>query len=274
MSDSNERPRLVMSGAAGRMGRSILSLAESEGLDVVGALEHTRNPFIGSSLTDIIGQTVENSNLVLTDRVEIAAKDANVLIDFSSPENTVTLSRYCSENNVALVVGTTGFSEEQKSEIEKAAINIPVLISPNMSLGVNFLFYLTGIASSTLHEIADIEVTEVHHRHKKDSPSGTAVRLKNIILENSSSTEENVVYGREGLVGERPKREIAVHAIRGGDVVGDHTVSFYMDGERVELTHKASSRETFARGALKAARALTVREPGLYSMKEIFQFGQ
>jgi 4-hydroxy-tetrahydrodipicolinate reductase len=169
-----------------------------------------------------------------------------------------------------LVVGTTGHSDEQRALLEKTSKSLPVVLSPNFSVGVNTLFWLTRKAAEMLGPDFDLEIVETHHRLKKDAPSGTAKKLAEILGEaRKLDLEKNVVYGREGLVGERPATEIGVHSIRGGDVVGDHTVMFVGRGERLELTHKASSRETFARGALRAAQWIVGRPPGLYSMEDV-----
>lgn len=267
------QPGLVMSGAAGRMGRAILALAGEEGLHLTGALEHQGHSSVGTPAASLTGVKDAFPGVFVSDSPEEAVKTADVVIDFSGPDNTVRLAEECRKHKTALVVGTTGFTEEQLKSVQSASSDAAVLISPNMSLGVNLLFYLTKLTTGILHETADIEITEIHHRHKKDSPSGTAVRLKDIAVSKSGIQENQVIYGREGMTGARPKSEIAVHAIRGGDVVGEHTVSYFMDGERIELTHKASSRDTFARGALKAAKVLANKPAGLYSMDEIFNFG-
>jgi 4-hydroxy-tetrahydrodipicolinate reductase len=199
---------------------------------------------------------------------EIGACD--VVIDFSHPSATEAVNRACLGGGKPLVIGTTGHSEEQRASIEAASKSLPIVFSPNFSVGVNALFWLTREAARMLGEDFDLEVTEMHHRLKKDAPSGTAKKLAEILSDvRKLDYARNVRHGREGQVGERPSNEIGVHSIRGGDVVGDHTVTFAASGERLELTHKASSRETFAAGALRAACWVVGKPPGLYSMQDV-----
>jgi 4-hydroxy-tetrahydrodipicolinate reductase len=197
--------------------------------------------------------------------------NANVVIDFTLPILTDELLVTAVEKKVALVIGTTGHSEAQKHAIAEAAKSIPIVYASNFSTGVNLLFHLTQRAAAILgNEAFDIEVTEMHHQHKVDAPSGTARTLLDILnKETSTSYENDVAHGRKGNVGPRPSKEIGMHTLRGGDVVGDHTVMFAAEGERFELTHKASSRMTFASGAVRAALWLEGREPGLYDMQDV-----
>ena len=265
----------TMVGAAGRMGRTIIDLSWSYGaadgrsLRLVGALENSESPVVG---TDILREGA-STGIRITDQASSALEGAAVVIDFSKPENTLAISRVCREKKTAMVVGTTGFSESQRKQLEEAAADIPILISPNMSVGVNLLFFLTGLAARRLAEGYALEIVDIHHRHKKDAPSGTALRLKEVLLEGANRTEDDVVYGRHGLTGERPPREIGVHTLRGGDVVGDHTVLFLGEGERIELTHRATSRNTFASGALRAALFVVAQKPGLYTMSDVLDLG-
>lgn len=254
--------KFAMVGAAGRMGKAIIAESVAKNFQLVAAVDRSGSPAIGKDSGFLAGS--EENGIIINDTMQLA--DAEVIIDFSSVESTLVLARKCRDEQIPLVVGTTGFSEAQKQELTAVSQSTALLISPNMSVGVNLLFYLTEKTSNAFP--ADIEVMEVHHRHKVDAPSGTAVRLKEILLQQTGMTEDQVNYGRSGLVGER-KHEIGVHALRGGDVVGDHTVYFFGDGERIELTHRASSRSTFAAGALRAASFLRNKPAGLYSMKDV-----
>lgn len=197
----------------------------------------------------------------------IVVHNADVLIDFSSPSATEAICEAATKANRPMVIGTTGHSAEQQSIIEAAAREIPIVLAANFSVGVNALFSLAELAAKILGENFDVEIIETHHRMKKDAPSGTAKTLAEI-LQKARGTEK-IRHGREGLIGERDKSEIGVHSVRGGDVVGDHTLIFAGDGERLELTHRASSRETFARGALRAARWVMGKPEGLYSMRDV-----
>lgn len=194
----------------------------------------------------------------------------DTLIEFAHHSISGVLAKRAVEYGKALVIGTTGHTDEERKAIETAAQTVPIVFSPNFSVGVNLLFHLTRIAAETLGENYDQEVVEMHHRHKLDAPSGTARRLAEILAEEAGGTYENLTkHGRHGDVGERPKRIIGMHALRGGDVVGDHTVHFASTGERIELTHRASNRDTFALGALRAAQWVSTQKPGLYSMQDV-----
>lgn len=227
------------------MGQAIAAAAEKASVEIAAALD------LGDDMS-----------------AHIDACDA--VIDFSNPNAIDTLCRACAAAKKPAVIGTTGHSSEQHGAIEKLAASVPVVLSPNFSVGVNALFWLTRKAAQMLGEDFDLEITEMHHRLKKDAPSGTAKKLAEILCQvRDLDYAKNVRHGREGLIGERPPDEIGVHSIRGGDVVGDHTVIFAGAGERLELTHKASSRETFAAGALRAARWVVGKPPGLYSMEQV-----
>ena len=237
--------RVLLVGAKGRMGQAIAAAAEAADAVIVAGLDQ------GDDLAK-----------------EIDACDA--VVDFSHPSATDEICRACLGAGKPLVIGTTGHSNEERALLEKTAKSLPVVSSPNFSVGVNALFWLTRKASEMLGKDFDLEIVETHHRLKKDAPSGTAKRLAEILCEvRNLDYAKNVAHGREGLIGERSAAEIGVHSIRGGDVVGDHTVTFAGLGERLELTHKASSRETFAAGALRAARWIVGRPPGLYSMEDV-----
>ena len=232
--------RIALVGAAGRMGQAIADVAASENAEIVAK----------SDLGD-----------------EIALAGADVLIDFSHPDAGRSICNAAIKSKVPLVMGTTGHSTKQRDEIAAAAKQIAVVFASNFSVGVNALFALTERAAKILGDDFDLEIVEVHHRMKKDAPSGTAKTLAEI-LQRARQTK-NLRHGREGISGEREKSEIGIHSVRGGDVVGDHTVIFAGQGERVELTHRASSRETFARGALRAARWVVGKPAGLYDMRNV-----
>lgn len=238
--------RIVMNGSRGRMGQTIIACAEADpDFAVAGAVD------VGDDLKPLIPGCV-------------------AVIDFSHHTVTADVARLCAAEGKTLVIGTTGHTREEIAVIEEAARAIPIVFAPNFSVGVNTLFWLTRKAAEILGSGFDLEVVEMHHRLKKDAPSGTAKRLAEILAEaRKLNYETDARHGREGIVGERTDAEIGVHAIRGGDVVGDHTVIFAAQGERLELTHKASSRETFARGALRAAKWACDRAPGLYDMQAV-----
>jgi 4-hydroxy-tetrahydrodipicolinate reductase len=237
--------RVLLLGAKGRMGQAIAAAARKAEVEITAGLD------LGDDIAKQIG-------------------DCDVVIDFSHPSASTELGRACGEAKKPAVIGTTGHSKEERAALEKLALSVPVVLSPNFSVGVNALFWLTRKAAQMLGEDFDLEITEMHHRLKKDAPSGTAKRLAEILCEVRELDYRNDVrHGREGLIGERPAKEIGVHSIRGGDVVGDHTVTFAGAGERLELSHKAASRETFALGALRAARWIVGKPPGLYSMEDV-----
>jgi 4-hydroxy-tetrahydrodipicolinate reductase len=240
-----KRVRVLLIGAKGRMGQAITAAAEAADAVIVAGLDQ------GDDFTK-----------------EIDA--CEVVVDFSHPSVTDEICRVCLGAGKPLVVGTTGHSDDERALLEKTSKSLPMVLSPNFSVGVNALFWLTRKATELLGEDFDLEIVEAHHRLKKDAPSGTAKKLAEILCEaRKLNYAKNVAHGREGLVGERPTAEIGVHSIRGGDVVGDHTVTFAGRGERLELTHRASSRETFAAGALRAASWIVGRSPGLYSMEDV-----
>lgn len=263
-----EKTRVGVAGALGRMGKGIIKkIHEAEDLELVLAIEAPGNPNRGTDIGELIGLGRAGVDVGTADELEEALKkaDPEVLIDFTTPEAAVENIKTAAERGVNLVVGTTGFSEEQRMEIEAAVIhnNAAAVISPNMATGVNVFFKAAVEVARYLKEY-DVEIIEAHHRFKRDAPSGTALRAGELISEAlGRDLEENAVYGRgRGVIGERKDGEIGFHSIRGGDVVGDHTVVFAGDGERLEITHRASSRDAFVNGALKAVRFLKGREKG------------
>jgi 4-hydroxy-tetrahydrodipicolinate reductase len=238
--------KLLVTGCKGRMGQAIIRCAEDDPeVDVAGRID------LGDSLEDAL-----------------AACDC--VIDFSSHQFTTQLVGACSRDGKSLVIGTTGHTEEELATVKKASGSLPIVMAPNYSVGVNTLFWLTGKAADILGSDFDLEVVEMHHRHKTDAPSGTAKRLAEILTEaRGLDYEKDTRHGRRGDVGARTSGEIGVHAVRGGDVVGDHTVVYAGAGERLELTHKASSRDTFANGSIRAAKWLSSRSAGLYDMQDV-----
>ncbi len=238
--------KIIITGAKGRMGQALLACAtRSPELQIVGAIDQ------GDDLARVISQT-------------------DVVIDFSFHSVTGEVAALCAANKKALVIGTTGHSDSERAEIVIRKSQIPIVWSSNYSTGVNTLFWLTRKAAEILGPDFDLEIVEMHHRLKKDAPSGTAKTLAKILAEvRQQQLEEIIRHGRDGIVGERTAAEIGMHSVRGGDVVGDHTVIFATNGERVELAHKASSRETFAEGALRAAQWIVNQPAGLYDMQDV-----
>jgi 4-hydroxy-tetrahydrodipicolinate reductase len=247
--------KLVVNGAWGRMGKRIIACAADDpAVEVVGAvdlMEHDGAPQVTTDLSSAI-------------------QGADVAVDFTSHIGVPATIDLVSKAGVALVVGTTGLTRDEQSSLEKAAQRVPIVYAPNMSVGVNLLFKLVGEVAKTLGEGYDVEIVEAHHNQKKDAPSGTARKLaENIAHALGRDLTKDAVYGREGMTGERSPDQIGVHAIRAGDIVGEHTVLFAGPGERIELTHRAQSRDTFARGALRAAKWVAGKAPGLYSMRAV-----
>jgi len=261
--------RIAITGAAGRMGRSLIEACDqTDGLEVTVALEHPQSSLLGSDAGDLAGI----GKLDVAVGAELAAvTDAfDVLIDFTRPEPTLANLEICQQAGRRMVIGTTGFSEAQKSQIASVARDIPVVFAPNMSVGVNLCLKLLDTAARVLADEVDIEVIEAHHRHKVDAPSGTALRMGEVVADAlGRDLKTCAVYGREGHTGERDRNTIGFETIRAGDIVGDHTVMFAGAGEIVEITHKASSRMTFANGALRAAGWLMDRDAGLFDMQDV-----
>lgn len=261
--------RIIVDGAAGRMGRRIADLAYQDGnFDIVGGIEVENSPFVGKDIGELLGK--ENKNAEIVSNLENIIEKAEIVIEFSSPEATLKHARIAADHEKAMVIGTTGLNDEQISEIKKLSALSPIMMAPNMSLGVNIMFNLVKNVAHTLGDGYDIEIVEMHHRLKKDAPSGTALKLGEYAAEGlNRKLSDAAVYSREGLVGERKNGEIGIMSLRGGDVVGDHTVIFAGTGERLEITHKASSRDAFALGALRAAKWVIKQVDGLYSMQDV-----
>lgn len=261
--------RLAVAGAAGKMGKTILSLAAKDSeFKIAAGFESPESSALGSDIGRLIGR--DALGVKISHYPFEALQDCDALIDFTHPSTTDTYLRAALKFKVAYVLGTTGLDAKTMSLIKKVSHKIPVVQSPNMSIGVNLLFRLAEITAKALDESYDIEISETHHRMKKDSPSGTAVKLLEVVANaRKRNLKKDVVTGRDGETGARPRGQIGVLAMRGGDVVGDHTVFYYGDGERIELTHRASSREAFALGALRAAKFVTKRKNGLYNMQQV-----
>lgn len=262
--------KIGINGAAGQMGRRLIELVtRSKDFVLSCALETSDHESLGMDAGDVAG--IGSTGVMLSSALE---EGTDVLIDFSAPAATFARLEECAACNVAMVIGTTGLEATQEGRIHELAGEIPVVMAPNMSLGVNLLFALAGKVAGALGESYDIEIVEAHHRHKKDAPSGTAMQLAKNICEAMSwePVDNHLVHGREGQTGERPEKQIGMHAIRGGEVVGDHTVIFAGTGERIELAHKAESRDVFARGALHAARFVAKQKKGLYTMQDVLGF--
>ncbi|MBI2192359.1 MAG: 4-hydroxy-tetrahydrodipicolinate reductase [Planctomycetes bacterium] len=260
--------RVVVNGACGRMGQRVATLVrEDRGMRLVGGLERRDHPSLGKDLGLVYG--LGEIGVRLTADLEA---EADVLIDFSAPESTVHRAQQAAARGVAMVIGTTGLQDSHKSQLASVSQKIPCLVSPNMSLGVNLLFKIAGEVARVLGRSFDIEIVEAHHNLKKDAPSGTAVRLAEVVAEAlGKNYPASAVHGRQGMVGERPRGQIGVHAVRGGDIVGDHTVLFAGPGERLELVHRAHSRDTFAQGALRAARFIAGKPPRLYTYADVLE---
>ena len=260
---------VVVAGAAGRMGtRVVACLQGAPDLRLVGALEAPAHPALGQDAGELAG-VGRVSVAVGGDPATVVTPD-RVLVEFSVPEASLEHLRLVARNGARAVIGTTGFTAAQRAEIMDLAKRAAILVSPNMSVAVNVAFSLLGTMAKALGDEYDVEITETHHRFKKDAPSGTALRMAEIVAAALGRDLDRVlVCGRQGLPGERTRSEIAVLSLRSGDVVGEHTVSFGSLGERLELTHRAHSRDTLARGALRAVRFVAGRPPGLYSMQDV-----
>ncbi len=262
---------VVVAGAAGRMGGRILALArESPDIRVAAALERPGHPALGQDAGGLAG--IGPLGVPVSDDPAPALTRDRVLVEFTTPEATLEHLRLAATQGARAVVGTTGLQPAQTDELAALARRTAVVYSPNMSIGVNLAFRVLALMARALGDEYDVEITEIHHRTKKDAPSGTAQRMAEVIAEALGRDLGKVgVYGRHGMVGERGAKEIGVHALRGGDVAGEHTVVFSTLGERLELTHRAHSRDTFARGALRAVRFVATAKPGLYSMHDVLR---
>ncbi|MEK7816138.1 MAG: 4-hydroxy-tetrahydrodipicolinate reductase [Pseudomonadota bacterium] len=258
---------IAITGASGRMGRALVqAVSQNEGLRLTGATERAGSDAVGLDAGELAG--TGRLGVAIRDRLD--GLDFDVLVDFTRPEATLAHLEHCRRAGRRLVIGTTGFDDAGKKKIADAAKDIGIVFAPNMSVGVNLCFKLLETAARVLGDSVDVEITEAHHRYKADSPSGTALRMGEVVAKAlNRDLKDCAVYGRHGLSGERPRSVIGFSTIRAGDIVGDHTVLFAGNGERVEITHKAESRLTFANGALRAARWLMNKKNGLYDMQDV-----
>ncbi len=261
--------RIAINGAAGRMGRCLIQAVEqTDGLELSAAIDRADSSLLGADAGELAG--VGKLGVAITADVEAATAGSDVIIDFTLPEVSMALVPHCVANQCRLVIGTTGFTAEQKEEIEQSSQQLAMLMAPNMSVGVNLSLKLLDIAARVLGNDVDIEIVEAHHRHKVDAPSGTALRMGEVVADAlGRDLKTCAVYGREGRTGERDRNTIGFATVRAGDIVGDHTVMFAAEGERVEITHKASSRMTFALGAMRASSWLMTHQAGLYDMQDV-----
>ncbi|WP_353571416.1 4-hydroxy-tetrahydrodipicolinate reductase [Candidatus Albibeggiatoa sp. nov. BB20] len=263
--------KIAIAGAAGRMGRALTeACGDAENAVLSVGVEHSQSSMLGLDAGEIAGLGKVNVSVVAD--LKAVAQDFDVLIDFTRPEATLANLEVCRAAKKRIVIGTTGFSDEQKQQISDAAQEIGVVFAPNMSVGVNLTFKLLEVAAKVLQDSVDIEIIEAHHRHKVDAPSGTALRMGEVIAETlGRDLKQCAVYGREGNTGERDRLTIGFETIRAGDIVGEHTAMFADVGERIEITHKASSRMTFAKGAVRAAQWLMQHESGLFDMQDVLE---
>jgi 4-hydroxy-tetrahydrodipicolinate reductase len=260
--------RIAIAGASGRMGRMLIeAVHQASDCALAGALDRPGSAALGQDATAWLGHA---SGTPVTDALDAGLAQAQVLIDFTRPEGTLAHLAACQARGVAMVIGTTGFSDAQKAQIAAASQEIGIVMAPNMSVGVNVVLRLLEQAASALGEGYDIEIVEAHHRHKVDAPSGTALAMGEAVAGAlGRDLKACAVYGREGVTGERDPSTIGFATVRGGDIVGDHTVMFCGTGERIEISHKSSSRVGYAQGSLRAARFLATKGPGLYSMADV-----
>ena len=260
--------RIAVAGASGRMGRTLVeAIAAAPDCTLAGALDVAGSPALGTDPAAFLGRS---SGLVVTDDIDAGLHNAQVLVDFTRPEGTLAHLDACRRLGVKAVIGTTGFSDAQRAQVAEHARHFAIVMAPNMSVGVNVMLRLLDTAARALAEGYDIEIVEAHHRHKVDAPSGTALALgETVAAALGRDLKQCAVHGREGVTGERDPCTIGFATIRGGDIVGDHTVLFAGTGERLEITHRSSSRANYAQGSLRAARFIAGRERGLFDMRDV-----
>ncbi|MBB5021512.1 4-hydroxy-tetrahydrodipicolinate reductase [Desulfurispira natronophila] len=261
--------KIAILGVSGRMGTNIMNVVEASArCQLVAAVDAPNSPYLGQDSGEIAG--FGRNGITITDDLEAALEDVAVAIDFTHAEASVSNIPRLARIGVPVVIGTTGITQEGKNAIAEAAQSIPIVFAPNMSTGVNVTLRLLEMAASILGDEYDVEVVEAHHNQKKDAPSGTAMKMAQVLAETlNRDLATDAVYHRQGMIGERTPREIGIQTIRGGDIVGDHTVYFCGPGERIEITHRAHSRQTFANGAVRAAYWLAGKPAGLYSMFDV-----
>ena len=264
----SEAIKIAVVGASGRMGRMIIeSVLKDPSVKLVAAIDQLGTSAIGKDAGEMVGMPC---GVPVSSDIEAGIAKADCLVDFTRPEGTLEHLAICRQHRVGMVIGTTGFDEQGKALIAEAAREIPVVFAPNMSVGVNVVFKLLDMASRIMDEGYDIEIVEAHHRHKIDAPSGTALRMGEVVAKAlGRDLKTCAIYGREGVTGERDPSTIGFATVRGGDIVGDHTVMYCGTGERVEISHKASSRMPYALGSLRAARFLADKSAGLYDMQDV-----
>jgi 4-hydroxy-tetrahydrodipicolinate reductase len=260
--------RYAIAGSAGRMGRTLIeAVLKAEDAELAAALEMPGNPLLGKDAGELVGAPC---GITIESDIDAAVARSDCLIDFTRPEGTLAHIEACRKRGVHMVIGTTGFSVEQKLIIQDASREIPIVLAANFAVGVNLVFKLLESAARVLNEGYDIEIIEAHHRHKVDAPSGTALRMGEVIADAlGRSLQECAIYGREGHTGERAAQTIGFATVRGGDIVGDHTALFAGTGERIEITHKAGSRMPYALGALRSARFMRGHKQGLFDMQDV-----
>ncbi len=261
--------RIAVTGAAGRMGKTIIEVIHStEGAGVTAAIEAKGSTLVGTDAGEAAG--IGKLNVVVSDDLAKVTNDFDVLIDFTVPQATMQNLENCRAAGRRMVIGTTGLSDGEKKTVREATDDIAIVFAPNMSAGVNLTFRLLELAARAVGEDADIEIIEAHHREKKDAPSGTSLRMGEIVAQAlGRNLKDCAVYGREGITGPRDKRTIGFETIRAGDIVGEHTVMFALNGERIEISHKATSRKTFAAGAVRAAQWVMQQDRGLFDMQHV-----
>ncbi|WP_117235874.1 4-hydroxy-tetrahydrodipicolinate reductase [Vibrio maerlii] len=261
--------RIAIAGAAGRMGRNLVKATHNNpNTQVAAGSERPESSLVGVDLGELCGEG--RFEVALVDNLEKSISEFDVIIDFTAPVSTLANIELCKQHGKKIVIGTTGFSEEERAQIDEAAKEIAIVMAPNYSVGVNLVFKLLEKAATVMGDYCDVEIVEAHHRHKVDAPSGTAIGMGEAIAGAMGNQLSDVaVYAREGITGERTKDEIGFATIRAGDIVGEHTAMFADIGERVEITHKATDRMTFANGAVKAAAWLNEKQPGFYTMTDV-----
>jgi len=263
--------KIVVCGGCGRMASKVAQLIYQDNkLKLIGIVESPIHPDIGKDWGTTVGQG--KTGIMVVDDLEAIIQDADQIVEFTNPKVSLQHLEIAAKYKKTMIVGTTGFSGEEIVKMKSLSQNIPFLFSPNMSLGVNLLFKLAAETAVSLGDSYDIEITESHHRFKKDAPSGTAKKLaQEIAKAKGVNLDEIAIYGREGIIGERKKGEIGIHSIRSGDITGEHTVMFTALGERVELTHKAHSRDTFSHGAIQSVKFMEGKSKGFYEMKDVLK---
>ena len=263
--------RVAVTGAAGRMGRTLIEAVEqTDGLKLTAAIERAGSTLVGADAGELAG--IGKLDVALVDDLAKVINDFDVLIDFTAPQATLANAKVCSENGRRMVIGTTGLTAEENEALKAFGEKTAIMYAPNMSVGVNLTFKILEIAAKVLGDDVDIEVIEAHHRHKVDAPSGTALRMGEVVADAlGRDLKECAVYGREGQTGARDRQTIGFETIRAGDIVGEHTVMFAADGERVEITHKATSRMNFARGAVRSCSWIMEKQSGVFDMQDVLE---